>query len=147
MNSVLRRSLRQSNLSVLQRQNRTSRPFYHIPSLHICGHTGWRQYSTHNPDRFKDKSAVGVSRPHDPPPFAALLNAFPGYRSLLLRRRLFSFWPVLASIFTLDWRSKGCRNKSVSLWHLLPFGYVYKFWIRERDGVALRRSCPRRWPI
>ncbi|KAF8485167.1 h-sco1 [Russula ochroleuca] len=36
---------------------------HHIPPLHIRGRTVWRQYSTHNPDGFKDKSAVGVFTP------------------------------------------------------------------------------------
>ncbi|KAH9999557.1 SCO1/SenC-domain-containing protein, partial [Russula vinacea] len=55
MNSVLR-SLRSS---VLRRQLQTSKASHHVPPLHICGRTGWKQYSTHNPDGFKNKSAVG----------------------------------------------------------------------------------------
>lgn len=64
MNSVLRRSLSLHNSSVLQRQLWTSTAFHQIPPSCVCARTGWRQYSTHNPDGFKDKSAVGVSHLH-----------------------------------------------------------------------------------
>ncbi|KAI0270349.1 SCO1/SenC-domain-containing protein [Russula aff. rugulosa BPL654] len=63
MNSVLRRSLRLCNSSVLQRQFRPSTAFHQILPLHICSRAGWRQYSTHNSDGFKDRSAVGVFTP------------------------------------------------------------------------------------
>ncbi|SRR6266403_1084482 len=148
MNSVLRRSLRLPTSSVRQRQPRTSKAFRQITHPHICGRAGWRQYSTHNPDGFKDKSAVGVSHPHNSPPFAALLNALPECRCLPLRPQLSSFSPVPVSIFTLDRKSNGCKSKSVSpSVSSLPFGYVLKTWSRKGDGVTLCWSCSRRWAV
>jgi hypothetical protein len=69
---MLLRSLRSS---VLQRQPRTSKAFHYISPLHICGRTEWRHYSTHSPEGFKNKSAVGVSHSPIPPLFVALLIA------------------------------------------------------------------------
>jgi hypothetical protein len=109
MNSVLRRSLRLRNSSVLQSG------FYQIPPSHVCSRAGWRQYSTHNPDGFKDRSAVGVSHLHISPPFAALLNGLPECRYSPLKQPPFSLSPVPVSIFTLDRKSNGCKSKSVSL--------------------------------
>ena len=76
---MLLRSLRSS---VLQRQPRTSKAFHYISPLHICGRTEWRHYSTHSPEGFKNKSAVGVSHSPIPPPFRR-----PAHCTSLLGRR------------------------------------------------------------
>jgi hypothetical protein len=147
MNSVLRRSLRLPNSSVLQRQLRTSTAFYQTPPSHICSRAGWRQYSTHNPDGFKDKSAVGVSHLHILPLFAALLKSLPECRYLPLKQPHFSLSPVPVSIFTLDRKSNGCKSKSVSPCHLYHLVTFLKTWSREGNRVTLSWSCPRRWAI
>lgn len=149
MNSVLRRSLRLPNSSVLQRQLRTSTAFYQIPPSHICSRAGWKQYSTHNPDGFKDKSAVGVSNFAYLTPFCCPAQYMSGMecRYLPLKQPLFSLLPVPVSIFTLDRKSNGCKSKSVSpcrLYHLVTF---LKAWSREGNRVTLSWSCPRRWAI
>jgi hypothetical protein len=111
MNSVLRRSLlRPSNSAVLHRQLLTSPRISHSR----------RQYSTHNSDAFKDKSAVGV-RHSDllaPSPSPALLSMLSSpslkYRFSPLKRLPFSFLPAPASIFTSGGKSNGCKSKGVS---------------------------------
>jgi hypothetical protein len=144
MNSVLRRSLLR-NSSVLHRQLWISNQI--LPS-HICSRAGWRQYSTHNPDGFKDKSAVGVSHLHIIlPPFAALFNALPECRYLPLKQRPFSLLLVPVSISTLDRKSNGCKNKSVSPCRLYSLVTFLNTWSREGVGVTLSWSCPRRWAI
>ena len=146
MNSVLRRSLRLRNSSVLQRRLRTSTTFHQI-SPHICSRAGWRQYSTHNPDGFKDKSAVGVSHLLSYPFFAALLKALPECRYLPLKQPHFSPSLVPVSIFTLDRKSNGCKSKSVSPCRLHLLVTFLKTWSREGNRVTLSWSCPRWWAI
>jgi hypothetical protein len=147
MNSVLRRSLRLRNSSVLRRQLRTSTVFHQIPPSHICSRVGWRHYSTHNPDGFKDRSAVGVSHLHILPPFAALLNALPECRYLPLKQPPFSLSPVPVSIFTLDRKSNGCKSKSVSPCRPFPLVMSLNTWSREGNRVTLSWTCPRRWAV
>src|SRR5712691_1091852 len=114
MNSVLRRSLRPTNrMTVLHRQLLTSRIPHPISQSR-------RQYSTHNPDAFKDKSAVGVRplghlpipphapfpppSPSKPPPRSIYLKC----RFSPLKRLPFSFWLAPASTFTSGGKSSGC---------------------------------------
>ncbi len=126
MNSVVRRSLRNLNSSVLQRQLRTSTAIHHIRPPHICDRAGWRQYSTHNnPDGFKDKSAVGVSQLAYTP-FCCPAQCNSGMQV---------FTPKAATLFILagaglyfyfrleKQRLQEQKRQSVSS---LPFGYVLK---------------------
>ncbi|KAI0269381.1 h-sco1 [Gloeopeniophorella convolvens] len=65
--SILRRSLRLTNLAAQRWQPQAVRAIHRFPHYQPCkptvGVSGRRQLSTHNPDRQKDKAAVGVFSP------------------------------------------------------------------------------------
>ena len=145
MNSVLRRSLRLCNSSVLQRQLRTSTAFHQTPPPHICSRAGWRRYSTHNPDGSKDRSAVGVS--HLTSFLLPSSMHFRTCRCLPPKQPPSSLSPALVSIFTLDRKSNGCKSKSVSPCRFYPLVTSLKAWSREGIGITLSWSCPRRWAV
>lgn len=125
MNSVLRRSLslRPPKCAVVHREPLTSSISRRIP------HSP-RRYSTHNPDAFKNKAAVGVRPPaHAPttspfptPPHHAKLPAPLSTRSMTLwkcrcsplRQLPFSFLPAPASISTSGGKSNDYWSKGVS---------------------------------
>jgi hypothetical protein len=157
MNSVLRRSLLRppSNPAVLRRQLLTSNISYRVPRSR-------RQYSTHNTDAFKDKSAVGVRTPFlpalSPPLHAPCQPSLPSHdahshflkpRCLPLRPRPFSCSPALASTFTLGGKSNDCKSKNVS--PTFFFGASLCFGVktrnREGDGITLHWTCSRWWAV